>query len=128
MAHAFTKGLHEIGDGLFAYLQPQGQWGYSNAGLVLGDESSLLVDTLFDLKLTQEMLDAMARVRGQRPIETVVNTHSNGDHCWGNQLVGAKEIIASRRCAEELASIPPVALRSLMRAEGLGEAGEYLKR
>jgi glyoxylase-like metal-dependent hydrolase (beta-lactamase superfamily II) len=128
MAHAFTKGLHEIGDGLFAYLQPQGQWGYSNAGLVLGDESSLLVDTLFDLRLTREMLAAMARVRGQRPIKTVVNTHSNGDHCWGNQLVREAEIIASRRCAEELASIPPVGLRALLKDDSLGEAGAYLRR
>lgn len=127
-ARAYTKGLHEIGDGLFAYLQPQGQWGYSNAGLVLGEDSGLLVDTLFDLKLTREMLQAMARVRGERPIATVVNTHSNGDHCWGNQLVGAKEIVASRKCAEELAAIPPVGLRALMNAEGLGEVGEYLQR
>ena len=128
MARAYTKGLHEIGSGLFAYLQPEGQWGYSNAGLVLGEDSGLLVDTLFDLKLTQQMLDAMAKVRGSRAIKTVVNTHSNGDHCWGNQLVGADEIIASRRCAEELASIPPVALRTLMKAEGLGDVGAYLQR
>jgi glyoxylase-like metal-dependent hydrolase (beta-lactamase superfamily II) len=128
MARAYTKGLHEIGDGLFAYLQPQGQWGYSNAGLILGDESSLLVDTLFDLRLTREMLAAMARVRGERPIKTVVNTHSNGDHCWGNQLVSDAEIIASRRCAEELAAIPPVGLRALLEADGLGEAGAYLRR
>ena len=128
MTLAYTKGLHEIGDGLFAYLQPQGQWGYSNAGLILGDESSLLVDTLFDLRLTREMLDAMTRVRGDRPIKTVVNTHSNGDHCWGNQLVSEAEIIASRRCAEELAAIPPVGLRALLKADGLGEAGAYLRR
>jgi cyclase len=127
-AGAYTKGLHEIGSGLFAYLQPEGQWGYSNAGLVLGEDSGLLVDTLFDLKLTQQMLDAMARVRGQRPIKTVVNTHSNGDHCWGNQLVSGAEIIASRRCAEELASIPPIALHTLLQAEGLGEVGAYLRR
>lgn len=42
---AYTRGLHEIGDGLFAYLQPDGRWGYSNAGLVTAEESSLLVDT-----------------------------------------------------------------------------------
>jgi len=128
MGRAYTKGLHEIGSGLFAYLQPEGQWGYSNAGLVLGEDSGLLVDTLFDLKLTREMLDAMARVRGQRPIETVVNTHANGDHCWGNQLVSGAEIIASRRCAEELARIPPIALHTLLRTEGLGEVGAYLQR
>ena len=58
---AYEKGLHELGDGLYAYLQPDGGWGWSNAGLVAGDGTSLLVDTLFDLGLTREMLDAMRR-------------------------------------------------------------------
>ncbi len=46
----FELGLHEIADGVWAYLQPDGSWGYSNAGLIAGDGSSLLVDTLFDLR------------------------------------------------------------------------------
>jgi hypothetical protein len=46
MSVEYTKGLHELSDGLWAYLQPRGQWGYSNAGLVAGDGDSLLVDTL----------------------------------------------------------------------------------
>ena len=45
-----------MADGVFAYLQPDGSWGWSNAGLVVGDSGSLLVDTLFDLKLTREMI------------------------------------------------------------------------
>ena len=77
-SHPYTKGLHEVGDGVFAYLQPDGGWGWSNAGLVVDGESSLLVDTLFDLKLTAEMLDAMRsatpaaqrhRHRGQHPCQ-----------------------------------------------------------
>ena len=59
---AYTKGLHELGDGLYAYLQPDGGWGWSNAGLITGEGTSLLVDTLYDLHLTREMLDAMAPV------------------------------------------------------------------
>ena len=34
MRFAFTRGLHEIGRGCWAWLQPDGSWGYSNAGLV----------------------------------------------------------------------------------------------
>ncbi len=33
-AGEFRKGLTDLGNGLFAYLQPDGSWGYSNAGLV----------------------------------------------------------------------------------------------
>ena len=58
----YTNGLHEVGDGCFAYLQPDGGWGWSNAGLIVGDGASLLVDTLFDLELTAEMLSTMAPV------------------------------------------------------------------
>ncbi len=57
----YTKGLHDLGNGCYAYLQPDGSWGWSNAGLVVDSGESLLVDTLFDLKLTAEMLEAMRR-------------------------------------------------------------------
>lgn len=30
----YTKGLHEIGTGVYAYLLPNGSWGWSNAGLI----------------------------------------------------------------------------------------------
>jgi hypothetical protein len=67
MSVEYTKGLHELGDGLWAYLQPRGQWGYSNAGLVVGDGDSLLVDTLFDLNLTRQMLEQMKPITGVQP-------------------------------------------------------------
>lgn len=104
---AYTKGLHELGDGLHAYLLPDGGWGFSNAGLVTGEGVSLLVDTLFDLKLTREMLDAMAPITATRPISTLVNTHANGDHTYGNQLVTGAEVIASEATAEEMAMVTP---------------------
>src|SRR6187401_2137266 len=82
----YAKGLHELGDGCFAYLQPDGSWGWSNAGLIVDHEQTLLVDTLFDLKLTREMLEPMrAAVPAARSIGRLVNTHSNGDHSSVNQ-------------------------------------------
>ena len=33
-AMGYTKGLHEVADGVWAYLQPDGGWGWSNAGLI----------------------------------------------------------------------------------------------
>src|SRR5580658_361282 len=47
----YTKGAHDLGNGCFAYLQPDGTWGWSNAGLVTDGGETLLVDTLFDLRL-----------------------------------------------------------------------------
>ncbi len=127
-SHPYTKGLHEVGDGVFAYLQPDGGWGWSNAGLVVDGESSLLVDTLFDLKLTAEMLDAMrSATPAARDIDIVVNTHANGDHCWGNQLVRDAEIVASRRCAEELPELPPSVLAGLVDSAPEGPMGDMLR-
>jgi|SRR5579872_328743 len=124
-AHAplpYEKGLVEVGDGVLAYLQPDGSWGLSNSLLVVGEGESLLVDTLFDLRLTREMLDAMASVTAGAPITTVVNTHANGDHCYGNQLVGAARVVASQATAGEMAELPPSMLAALKAAD-LGEEG-----
>ncbi|HQY15613.1 MAG: MBL fold metallo-hydrolase [Ilumatobacteraceae bacterium] len=110
--------LHELGDACFAYLQSDGSWGWSNAGLVVGDGASLLVDTLFDLKLTQQMLDSMAALTAAAPIATLLNTHANGDHCYGNQLLEAAEIVASEATAHEMTEVPPSMLHALNSAPG----------
>ncbi len=121
----YSLGLHELGDGCHAYLQPDGGWGWSNAGLIVGDGASLLVDTLFDLVLTQQMLNSMASVTRASPISTVVNTHSNGDHCYGNQLLKGSEIIASAATAHEMTETPPAMLAALNNAPG--ELGELFR-
>ena len=125
-AWPYTKGVHDLGTGCYAYLQPDGTWGWSNAGLVTDGGESLLVDTLFDLKCTREMLGALrAATPAAQRIGTLVNTHSNGDHTFGNQLVPGAEIIASRACAEEMRQRTPEELAAMMRnwqALGAGAA------
>jgi cyclase len=121
----FTLGLHEVADSVWAYLQPDGSWGYSNAGLVAGGGTSLLVDTLFDLQLTRQMLDAMEPATDGRPIGTVVNTHANGDHCYGNQLVCDARIVASEAARHEMDDVPP-ALMHTFKDLDIGEDGNRL--
>ena len=118
----YERGVTEVADGVFAYLQPSGQWGYSNAGLVAGAGTSLLVDTLFDLRLTQLMLDDLAPLVDGRPIGAVVNTHANGDHTYGNQLLGDVRVIASEAAAREMDEVPPALLHALKQRD-LGEDG-----
>jgi glyoxylase-like metal-dependent hydrolase (beta-lactamase superfamily II) len=126
-APAYTRGLHDVGDGLYAYLQPDGGWGWSNAGLVVDGEASLLVDTLFDLRLTGEMLDEMKRAApAAAKIDTLVNTHANGDHTFGNQLVKDARIVATRRTAEEMDDLPPAAVAAIKEAAPqMGRLGEF---
>lgn len=128
MSIPYEHGLHELGNAVYAYLQPSGVWGYSNAGLIVDGDQSLLVDTLFDLQRTEHMLAAMRRATpAAAQVDILVNTHANGDHCWGNQLVPGARIVASRSAAEEMHELPPQVLAEMMRAAPtMGPLGEYL--
>ena len=79
----FLGGLTEVGEGVYGWLQPNGLLGETNAGLVVGNGASLLVDTFWDPRLTRRMLAAMAPLTAEAPVQTVVNTHSDGDHFIG---------------------------------------------
>ena len=127
---SYQRGAHEIAEGTWAYLQPDGGWGWSNAGLVTDGDVSLLVDTLFDLDLTAAMLEDLRAVTpAAASIGTLVNTHANGDHCYGNQLVTGAEIVASSASAREMDEVPPAMLAALLTsAPELGIAGAYLQR
>jgi glyoxylase-like metal-dependent hydrolase (beta-lactamase superfamily II) len=76
------------------------------------------------------MLGAMRRAepKAAANISTLVNTHSNGDHTFGNQLVSGAEIVASKACAEEMLHDNGAARLAEMKraAAGGGEAGAFL--
>ncbi len=114
----YTKGLHALGNGAYAWLAPNGNWGWSNAGLIVDGEESLLVDTLFDLPMTDEMLTAMrgAEPNATKSIGTLINTHANGDHTHGNELVHGAEIIGSKSSAEEIQEVTPQLLAGMIAA------------
>ena len=113
---SYEGGLREVAPGVYAYLQPHGGWGLSNAGLITDSGVSLLVDTLYDRARTERMLEAMRReVPAAERIDIVVNTHANGDHCWGNEVVSSARRIASEACAREMQRLLPNKLALLMR-------------
>ncbi len=81
-------------------LQPDLGLGYSNSGFIDAG-GGLVVDTFWDLTRTAEMKQLYERISPGAP-RRLVNTHHNGDHCWGNQLFAevGTEIIGHRLCAE----------------------------
>ncbi len=126
----FREGLHNLGNGTYAYLQPDGSWGLSNAGLIVDSGQSLLVDTLMDLPRTRKMLDVMRDAEPTtRRIGTLLNTHSNGDHTHGNQLVEGARIISSKACLEEMRQVrSPSDPESIAKAwQKYGPAGAFFK-
>ena len=121
MKIAYERGLHELGDGLYAYLQPDGGWGWSNAGLITDAGTSLLVDTLFDPKLTKDMLDAMQPITIGNPIGQAFNTHGNGDHWFGNSLLpDGIPIVATAGAIEDMKAAPAAAVNVLFNELDLG--------
>lgn len=129
MTTRLCPGLHPLAQGAYAWLAPQGTWGWSNAGLIVDGEESLLVDTLYDLELTGEMLRKMRSAEpAAHEIGTLVNTHANGDHCHGNELVTGAEIIASTASAVEMNELTPDAMAAIMAgAAEFGPLGQYLQ-
>jgi glyoxylase-like metal-dependent hydrolase (beta-lactamase superfamily II) len=125
-SHTYELGVRDLGNGAFAYLQPDGGWGLSNSGLVTDSGEALLVDTMFDGPHTRAMLDAYARATKAK-INTLVNTHQNGDHWFGNALVDGAEIIATERAANAMVHESPALLDGFMKAApNLGVTGEYV--
>jgi cyclase len=115
----YPAGPQQIADGICAWLSPNGGWGESNAALVSGHGTSLLVDTLWDLSRTAAMLGAFRPQVEAAPIAHLVNTHADGDHWFGNQLVGADQIIATRSAARSMKSHGPRDMKKLRRVTRL---------
>jgi len=127
---SFSKGLHDLGNGCWGYILPDGSWGYSNAGLIEDGGKTLLVDTLFDLKLTGEMLDTMRRaVPAAKQIETLVNTHANGDHTYGNQLVEGARILTTANADTDMGHSPPDRVADMLdQSQEWGEGGAFMRK
>lgn len=124
---SYAKGPHDLGGDCHAWLLPNGGWGESNSGLVRGAGVSLLVDTLYSLPHTAEMLAGYSPLTAGHPIRTLINTHSDGDHWFGNQLVAGPEveILASEAAA---ALMTPAAVAELVGLHHVdGPVGDFVR-
>ncbi|MCF6521840.1 MBL fold metallo-hydrolase [Streptomyces sp. JJ36] len=74
----------------------RGTWGWANCVLISSDREALLLDTPYNAPLTRRLREAAAEVLppGAR-IGTVVNTHANGDHSFGNALFPEAEVVST---------------------------------
>jgi len=109
----FTEGLYQLSNNCYSWMVPNGSWGETNIGLIDCNGKSVLVDTCWDVNLTMQMLNMMQPVLSRSPIETVINTHSDGDHCWGNQLFKDRQIIATNGCKNQMHHVKPQSMTGL---------------
>jgi len=103
--------LVEVGDGVFAYIQPDGSWYINNTGFVVGRSSVISIDACSTQRRTRGYLDRIASIT-PAPVTMLVNTHHHGDHTYGNSLFSGATIIGHDNCrAELIASGTPRAVR-----------------
>lgn len=89
-----------------AYIQGGGpgieNTGYSNAGVIFGEDAAMVVDTLQAPIPSNAFLAEITKV-STKPVRHVVNTHGHSDHTSGNQFfmqAYKPEIIAHERARE----------------------------
>jgi glyoxylase-like metal-dependent hydrolase (beta-lactamase superfamily II) len=111
--------LHELAPNVYACLQPDRGLGWSNSGLI-NRGGGVVVDTFWDLPRTRELIAQYARV-WTAPAARVINTHHNGDHCWGNQLFAGAEIIGHRLCAASFGKERPETMQALKTLTGAAD-------
>lgn len=92
----------EVAAGVFAVIAEENRLGDANSGLVAAG-GGLVVDSLYDLPHARELLRLYGEVLPDAP-RRLLNTHHNGDHCWGNQLFAdaGTELLGSRECAARM--------------------------
>lgn len=104
---------------MWAWLQPNGGTGEANAGFVLGDGAATIVDTCWDRHQASLMMSAVREHLGSAEVTEVVNTHSNGDHWWGNsEMPATAEIVTSAASLAEMGQEKPGQLAGLSGALG----------
>ena len=97
---SWPTGMHEVGDGIHAYVQgngPYGNAGFSNAGLVVGPEYCVVIDTLGTRSMQDGFIEAIRRVT-DKPVGLVLLTHHHVDHVLGLRRFMPARIACHRRC------------------------------
>jgi glyoxylase-like metal-dependent hydrolase (beta-lactamase superfamily II) len=109
-ANKVTLKLHKITNEVYAVIPETAETETSKgipqattAGFIIGDKGVLLIETMLDKRL-YDQLYALVRSVTQKPIIYAVNTSDHGDHCFGNYLLPKETtIIQNEFCKDNLA-------------------------
>ncbi len=80
-ARPVAPTLDQLADGVWVWLQPGGETGVSNAGVIADDDGLTVVDTLMVRSQWEPFAAAVEAL--DRPVKRVVLTHAHVDHVGG---------------------------------------------
>lgn len=110
-----TRTLHELAEGVWVWLQPGGESGVSNAGVIADDDGLTVIDTLM-VRSQWEPFAAAVHKLG-RPVRRLLLTHAHIDHVGGTRSFPMASVIGSPQTSELLDGEMPVdAYKSFMPA------------
>ena len=90
----------ELEAGVYARLHE----GLTNAGIIIGDDSVLVIDSLRVPSFARDLIQDVKTIT-EKPIEFVIDTHSHWDHSWGNEEFPEATIIGHKNCYAEMIDV-----------------------
>jgi len=98
--------LDQIADGVYVWLQPDGESGVSNAGVIVDDDGLTIVDTLMVRSQWEPFAAAVAKLGA--PIRRVLLTHAHVDHVGGTTAFPNAAVFGSPQTSQLLDGEMPV--------------------
>jgi cyclase len=125
-ANVPTRTLHELADGVFVWLQPGGESGVSNAGVIVEDDGITVIDTLMVREQWEPFADAVTALG--LPVRRLVLTHAHIDHVGGSRAFPNAAVFGSQQTSDllDFTDMPVDAYKAFMPAfaEGFDELAE----
>ena len=105
MTDAPTLTLHEIADGVWVWLQPGGESGVSNAGVIADEDGLTIVDTLMVRSQWAPFAAAVGALK--RTVKRVLLTHAHIDHVGGTSAFRNAMVLGSPTASLRLTRMIP---------------------
>ena len=95
----------KLADGVYAFyasdareLNAKGRAAATSGGVIIGTRGALLIETMLNKRLNQQVQD-LSRKLGGKPLIYAVNTSSHGDHSFGNMYMPSSTRIVQHAVA-----------------------------